>query len=548
MKISFSILLASLTLGLFSQVPESYFVGFTTKNGTPYSIDQPEAFLSTRAISRRMAQQIAISTEDLPVNPAFIDSIRSTGVAVLNPTKWFNGVTVYTSDPFAMEAILAFSFVNEVIATGPYEVQPADQSGVKETVSGMSVMTAQDDPVYGASYNQIHMLHGDYLHGLGYRGEGKVIAVLDGGFSLADELPVFDSLWMQDRILGTKDFVVPGGNVFTQSVHGMHVLSVMGGQLPGSLTGTAPRAKYLLLRSENVANEYILEEYNWVSAAEYADSAGADLINSSLGYTRFDDPLQNHSCSDMDGQTTPVTRGANMAARRGILVVNSAGNSGGTDWVCVSAPSDGLDVLGVAAVDENRLHASFSSSGRVSGTFVKPNVSAQGKNTIVASTDGTVRTGNGTSFAAPVITGLAACLWQSLPSLNRIDLKTLIEQYSSQYAAPDSLLGYGLPDFQAAYLASVGMGSEDRLIAVYPNPFEDYIKLEFYSASDRQVTIQVFDFNGRKVYEKAGLSAQPGKQVFTLNDLQTNSKGLFLFRVSSGMKTKAQKAFRLAGR
>ena len=250
---------------------------------------------------------------------------------------------------------------------------------------------------YGPSFKQIHMLKGDSLHKMGYRGEGKVIAILDAGFYHADTLRPFDSLIANNQILGTRDFVHSGNNVYKENQHGMEVLSCMGGNIPGELIGTAPKAKFWLLRSEDVNSEYIIEEYNWVSAAEFADSVGADIINSSLGYTQFFDSVMNHTCDDMNGHTTPATKGANLAFSKGMIVVNSAGNYGGTPWKCVSAPADGFNVLAIAAVDSNGVRASFSSTGEATHR-VKPNISAMGKDAVVSSTIGTIMYASGTHF------------------------------------------------------------------------------------------------------------------------------------------------------
>jgi serine protease AprX len=300
---------------------------------------------------------------------------------------------------------------------------------------------------YGLAFNQLQMLGGDVMHSKGFKGNGITIAVLDAGFYKVDELDVFSDL--QNQILSTYDFVDGNSNVYDDHTHGMMVLSTMGAK--GAMMGTAPDAQYLLLRSEDVFSENLIEEFMWVCAAEYADSAGADIINSSLGYTTFDDTLQDHTYADMDGKTTPISIGAGMASDKGIIVVNSAGNSGNSSWHYIGAPADNYDVLTVGAVDENEEFASFSSYGPNASGAEKPNVVAQGKNTVVANSDNTVITGNGTSFSSPITAGMVACLWGANPHKSAISIKDAIYKSADRYLNPDDQFGYGIPDYYSAY-------------------------------------------------------------------------------------------------
>ena len=539
MRQRLSIILFFLAANIYAEVaPGKFFIKFTDKTGTPYSISNPQAFLTQRSIDRRNAQGIAITEQDLPVNPVYVTTVANAGVTVLTITKWFNGVTIFAADTSKLAAIRAMPFVQQVMkspATGNTSYKAEDKFK-KEIFSQVQVPLGSPKSTsvydYGGSFNQIHMLNGDLLHNMGYRGQGMVIAVLDGGFSNADVNPVFDSIRNNGQILGTKDFVNPGGNVYGEAAHGAEVLSTMGGNMPGFLIGTAPKASFWLLRSEDVPTENIIEEYNWVCAAEFADSVGADVINSSLGYSEFDNPAVNHTCADMNGYTAPSTQGANIAASKGIFVVNSAGNTGGGAWTCVSAPSDGTDVLCIAAVDAGGGYAWFSSPGTIQGNYVKPNVAAQGYGTTVAMPDGSIVTGSGTSFSSPVTAGMVACLWQSRPDVDRNTLMQAIQESASQYSTPDTLLGYGIPDFNNAFVSLSVKNMKRSSLSAYPNPFLNEINIRYFSSNGSEVTIEVFDGTGRRVSFLHPDHVVTGANIFRLEDFSGLQEGIYLVKLS----------------
>jgi len=301
------------------------------------------------------------------------------------------------------------------------------------------------------------------------------------------------------------------------------------------MIGTAPKASYWLLRSENGSQEYVSEEYNWVSAAEFADSAGADVINSSLGYTEFDDPSQDHTYADMDGNTTVITNGADMAAAKGILVVNSAGNSAGDPWHYIGAPADGDSVFSIGAVDNNGNYAYFSSTGPTADGRIKPNVVATGWGTAVSDGANGVFFGNGTSFSSPIIAGMSACLWQAMPEKNNMEIQDAIMQSASQYYSPDSLLGFGIPNYQNAWwlLTSIDSndGSNGFLADVYPNPFRNslFVKISGHKPSAIQVTI--FNMVGSTVFSDVILTPMAKLSFGSLADKMP--KGLYVLKLTS---------------
>ena len=528
-KITGCLCLLLLIAEVFSQYSEGkYFISFTDKDNSPYSVDKPEEFLSERAIQRRSRYNIPVTVQDLPVNPHYIDSIRNAGLTVVNPSKWFNAVTVVADSARAvlLDSIKQFSFVQSLEKTYPYTAKngknPAEKA-MNETAYNNAVV----DEYYGGGYGQIAMLNGHYLHMMGYKGKGVIIAVTDAGFNNVNTLEAFDSLRLQNRLLAIKDFVDYDTNVFHSSTHGLKVLSIISANVPGFFVGAAPEADIVLLRTENPANEYLIEEDNWVAGAEYADSIGADIINISLGYSIFYDTAQSHTYLDMDGNTTRISIGADIASSKGMLVVVSAGNEGDDAWKYITAPADADSVLTVGAVDNNRMYAGFSSIGPTCDGRIKPDVAALGNGNIILTSGGLLTMGSGTSYAAPVISGLAACLWQAYPHLNNQEIISLLHSFGSQADNPDNLLGYGLPDFKKAFNFY-----NEAFYSLYPNPYESELFLDFYSGKNQSLTYKVYDLLGKQV--AAGSYPLTANNHYTVNlsSLQYLSRGIYILSVS----------------
>lgn len=507
----FTIILLLLSSCLATAQSSRHVVFFTDKNNSPYSISNPSGFLSAASINRRAFQNIPVTTQDLPVNPNYVSTVASTGATILNRSKWFNSVTVEVTSTSILNAILALPFVSGSANVGRYSetATPNRKLDVDRTAlipaSRFSQRTSAFN--YGNSLNQVAMLKGDLMHQAGFTGQGILIAVLDAGFSNANNIAPLDSLFSQGRIVGTWDFVDNESDVYDDDAHGSMVLSAIGANSPGELIGTAPHASYLLLRSENAPAEAIIEEYNWASAAEYADSAGAYIINSSLGYTVFDDPSHNHSYANLDGNTTPISIAADIAASKGIVVCNSAGNEGNGSWFHISAPADADSILAVGAVDAGGLNVGFSGKGPSFDGRVKPDVSGQGFGTIVADPwNGTgVFGGSGTSFSSPLIAGMVATLWQCSPNSGSQSIINAVRQSASQFSNPDSLLGYGIPDFVVACMALSGLNpewsSQDELLVIDQNPFQDYLTFSFFSKTPEKTIMALYDVTGRTVWQ-----------------------------------------------
>jgi serine protease AprX len=528
----FILLFVLVSLGAHAQY---YWVGFTDKNDSPWSLSMPEAYLSERATQRRTNQNIPIDSLDLPVNPTYIMQVVQLGAKFIHSSKWLNGITVQAlSEDFAGH-VHELPFVKEVQMTKRAATTKSAVNKFAEPETSWKTLEI-DTTVYGESAWQVAQLNGQFLHNQDFRGEGIQIAVLDAGFFHADRFPAFDSLWVDGLILGLKDFVNDGQDFFESHYHGMSVLSIMGGNVPGKLIGTAPKASYWLLRTEDTGSEYLIEEDNWTAAAEFADSAGVDIINSSLGYFIFDDPGMNHTYAEMDGNTTRITRAANIAVSRGMLVFSSAGNEGreGNSWKYIIAPSDGDSVIGVGATNKEGVPAPFTSHGPAFGGAVKPNVSAVGWNTILQRSTGTVGTGNGTSFSSPVMAGTVACLWQANPQATASQIKEAIEQSAHLFLNPDSLLGYGIPDMKIAdkILKSTILEkwANNTKWLVYPNPATDYLVLQKNStASSGMVQIAFYSVDGRLLRREE----KPDASKIMVQNLQALPPGLLILQIVS---------------
>ena len=482
-----------------------YWVQFTDKNDSPYSIDNPEAYLSPRALQRRANQGIGIDEYDIPVNPQYLQAVADCGAQLLNPSKWLNGVTVYTTDPSVIDAIHALEFV-EVVRNCPndpkaQEIKERWMAKEQKAVEGTHGFRG----FYGGGTTQITQLNGQVLHDSGYMGEDVIIAVLDGGFIGAQNHPAFDNMREEGRLLGTRDFVYGSTSVYSQSSHGTSCLSTMAAYVPNTFVGTAPKASYYLLHTEDGNSENIVEEYNWVSGAEYADSLGVDVCSTSLGYIDFDMSQWDHPQSHFDGHTAPASIGAEIAVSRGMICLNSAGNEGepwgGGDQCTLGIPADAEHVLTIGAVDGSGNRAWFSSVGPTYDGRIKPDVMAMGQGTFVADGYGEYYNGDGTSFSNPVMAGAVACLRQAYPYATVQEICDVVRQCGNRADNPDNRYGYGIPDFSQAlellHVTEVSAQSNE-LINVYPNPSQGEVHVTLKEGAKADVT--VFDFMGRQRY------------------------------------------------
>ena len=556
MKITFLlIILITFILPVTAQQPVSgvYTVYFTDKGERKSSVINPEAYLSSRAVERRLKQHLTFDQTDIPVNAAYVNSVSETGAKIICRSRWFNFIVISAGADIVSQ-IDALPFVSKLQLINTQTKQAMGSSNEKTYFSNESVspwvwkktdQSPSDVYNYGAAFNQINQIKGQGLHNSGFAGQGKTIAVIDAGFNSVDIMPCFDQLRAGNQILGTRDFAVPGNNVYatTMNSHGTKVLSCMAANVNGQMVGTAPAADYWLLRSEVAESESVIEEYYWLSAAEFADSVGVDLINSSLGYTTFDDAGTNHTYVDMDGNTTVITRAADKAAEKGILVVNSAGNSGGAGWWYIGAPADGDSVFTIGAVDASGKRASFSSVGPTYDRRIKPTVAAQGQSAAVYGPTG-LSAANGTSFSSPIICGMTACLWQAWPDLTNMQIIDVLKATASQSGSPDSLLGWGIPDYSQAVLLPTKINiPKSETFTVYPNPVTDQLTIVLPDHVSATFEVAICDLQGRKI--KTYYGEANGNKVILINELGVLSPGIYIVRIADEGRIYTQRIIKI---
>jgi len=546
------------TTGFIQAQFTRYIVQLTDKKGTPYSFTAPSAYLSDKAIARRTKYHISIDSTDLPPTPAYLDSIRKVpNVSILNISKWLNQVLIKIADTNAVATALtrinSFSFVKKTSPLAPRISTIANRSGViEDDVTAVSSpgnqrqmgVTGTEDLNYGKTYDQIHIHEGEYLHNLGYNGKGMTIAIIDAGFYMYLTNPVFDSVRLQGRVLGTWDYVNNEASVNEDYIHGAYVFSVLASNRPGVMVGSAPYASYWLLKTEDTNSEYPVEEQNWIAAAEFADSAGVDMISTSLGYADFDKAAFSYSYAQRDGHTAMISIAADMAVKKGILVVVAAGNSGGTstDAKYVGCPADADSVLTVGAVDKFGNIGGFSSWGPNGAGLLKPNVVSVGVSTVIATTAGNAGSGTGTSYACPNMAGLVACLWQAFPDFTNMEIMNAVQQSSSKYSSPDFRFGYGIPNFRIAYglLQTLREARTkeailgDKWIKAYPVPFNNGFKVVLKAPATGRASLQLTNIVGQTI-ETREMDVQEGElYIIDYQSMRGLAKGVYYIRYTQG--------------
>ena len=529
----------------------NYIVFFSDKKSSPYSTDNPSAFLSQRSIQRRINQHIAIDLSDLPVNPNYIQQVVSPGAQLINRLKWLNAITIKVKNDSIIRVIQQLPFVVNVEKIIPVKKQLPEEYQQKnrsnsETLKS-TLQLSNDVYDYGNSLAQVAQIGGNCLHNLGFDGKNFVIAVLDAGFLNVNTLSCFDSLRLSNRILGTWDFVANETSVYEDNSHGTMVLSCMAANWPGNLVGTAPQSSYWLIRTENASSELIIEEDNWVAGAEFADSVGADIINSSLGYTTFDSTYQNHSWADLDGNTAIATIAADIAASKGIIVCNSAGNEGAGSWKYISVPADADSILTIGAVDANGIRAGFSSVGPTADDRIKPDVAANGNGTfVIAPWNGNVTQSGGTSFSSPLIAGMCASLWQANPSKTNMEIISSIRSAGNQANNPDTLLGWGIPNFCTANgilggTEIITAKNNDEILNVFYNPTESYFGIYYYSTHKNPLEFSISDLNGKILLTETREVSENTIHFYKISSTIDLAAGIYLISAGNSEKKLTKK-------
>ncbi len=519
------LLIVILFFGVNGIAQQDAWVYFNAKDNVQASLDNPISILSQQAIDRKNTHGVSIDERDVPVNETFIALLKApeTGITVFAKSKWFNAVYVRGSEEAINALVNNFDFVESV--------EFADQS--LNSNSRISVendkFSVEDTNVtftYGSTQEQIEQIGVNFLHLDDFTGEGIVVAVMDSGFPNVDTMDAFQRLRDNGDLLGGYDFVDRNTNVhaFTGNDHGTKVLSTMAGFVQDQYVGTAPDASYYLFRTEDVSSETPVEEAYWVEAAERADSLGVHIINTSLGYKAYDNPNYSHSNEDLNGNSTFITKGANIANEKGILVVTSAGNSGASG---VGAPADGVGVLSIGAVDVDGNYAGFSSQGSAFQPTQKPDVSARGAAAVVINDQNVIVNNNGTSFSSPIMAGGIAALWQARPDATNNEIMQYVRMSASQYDNPDYFLGYGIPNLQMALDELLSVESNHIVgLEVFPNPASEFIYIQLPHGYNN-ISVKMYDMLGKLILEQH-LDTSSNRV-----DVSSMSKGMYLLSIQS---------------
>jgi serine protease AprX len=462
MKNIFALVLALLSCNVTNAQYSKYIIRIKNKANSPFSINNPQAYLGAKAIARRAKFNIAIDSTDLPIPPIYVNTIKATpNVVILNQSKWLNQVLIQTTDAAALNTINNLPFV---LKTAPLAARPRGFKNSKTKFVNTAdtpqinynslVNSATNVYNYGVAFAQVNIHNGQFLHNRGYNGQGMDLAVMDGGFFNYTTLKTFDSIRINGQVKETWDFVSNNATVSDDHPHGTQCLSAIAANLPGSFVGTAPKSNFYLYRTEDVFTEYPIEEQNWIAAAERADSLGVDVFSTSLGYFDFDGGtiFDYNYAQHLNGDSTMIARATDLAAKKGILPVAAAGNEGNGSWRYIISPADADSVLAVGAINNNGVVASFSSYGPSADGQVKPTVAAVGWGAIVANPNsGNPQSGNGTSFACPNMAGLTTCLWQAFPNVSNMEIIEALKISADKFTTPDNRTGYGIPNVKKAF-------------------------------------------------------------------------------------------------
>ncbi|MFM1912484.1 MAG: hypothetical protein RIR51_322 [Bacteroidota bacterium] len=525
----------------FGQTNYRYLIEFKDKNNSSYSVDRPAEFLSQKAIDRRTKNSISITQEDLPVNANYLEAVIATGAKVVYPLKWVNGAVIQANKEDLAE-VLANQNVQGLYFPFPLDSIPGQNgnsiSEPQKPKKGFVSNNTLNQISYGNSSAFITQLRLDSMHADGFTGEGIIVALLDGGFDgMEVDTGYFENVF--DKIVDTLT-TYPGftSPFHARSSHGMNVFSALGINKPGNFVSGLFDAKFALAQTEEDIHELLIEEVNWMRGAEWADSLGADLINSSLGYSTFDNSLYNHTYNDLDGNTIFVTKAAALASKKGIVVLNSAGNSGNGSWKYINAPADGMDVLAVGATLSSGAKASFSSFGPSADGRIKPDISALGANVTIVASANTLRTANGTSFSSPVTANLVGGLIQAYPRATSAQIREAVRMSGSLNQTPNNELGYGIPNWLDAkkvieQLLVLGIKKNEYSLNIYPNPTESNKTLTIEKSDFEKGKIEIISLSGQSLFQSEFFG---NKKEISLNHFPT---GKYLVVYQSNSKHQA---------
>jgi len=549
MKKILSIILAFSFLSIFAQSPinkvtskldlrlkseqhaakQLVWVYFTDKGDDlqKYYLD-PELVVSKKSIERRakvLGKKSPIDFTDLPINQNYINVLIQNGFDLKQKSKWLNAVSGFTSET-EINNIASLNFVKKIDVVEKFSARKDDIEFAPTETNLNKVLQPEGihSIDYGNSFTQLNQINVPQVHDLGFNGSGVTICLMDAGFgNLTHE--VFQSM----HIIAMYDFV-SGSPLMGSHPHGTATLSIIGGFKEGQLIGPAYGANYLLARTENdPGSETPLEEDNWVAALEWADSIGVDVTSTSLGYLTFDPPYKSYTWENMDGKTAIITNAADLAVSKGIVVVNSAGNSGyNAAHNTLGAPADGDSVITIGAVTSNGERSSFSSVGPTVDGRIKPDLMAMGSNIYHALTSGDQYWyGDGTSYSCPLVAGVCALLLEVNPSLTPMDILQILRLTVSKSSNPDNLYGWGIVNALNAVNTIITKVDEEKtpenyyLLTNYPNPFNPSTKIRYSIPQSSFVTITLIDILGNEIKTLVDKEVEAGT-----NEIELDGSGL----------------------
>jgi len=506
-----------------------YRLQLKDKGNPLFSLTHPEDYLSSESVERRLRQNLPIDSFDIPLDPAYLEVVAETGATIRSTGKWLKTVVVSLNDTLTiLPRLKNLSFVDSISCV--WEGTLPDASDASADTSLQTDFRQSTINSYGAGFAQIALENGHLLQNAGFRGKGMTIAVIDGGFANADKTDYFNP----EHIKGIKNFNHETTDMLREGTdHGTKVLSCMLSDKSGEMTGTAPDADYYLFRTEVTDNEFPVEEDYWIAALEYADSLGVDIVTSSVGYSTFDDSTMNHTQAQLDGKSVLISRAAGLAASRGILLFNSAGNEGSNDWKKIIFPADAENIITVGSVTNDSIRSSFSSVGFTVDNRIKPDLMAQGTSISVVTSSDTIIQSNGTSFSTPIMAGLAACLWEACPDLNSFAMLKLLRESGNRFQNPDSLTGYGIADVYKAYIQQktdirpIIVSSDPIYISI--NPFDNRLYVNLTGSEQYgKCLLNIYTTLGNRILTIYGLSGPV--------DISPFPKGVYIVSLQIGDK------------
>lgn len=469
--------------------------------------------ISDNAYQKRLKNNIDVDFSDFPISSDYVNRVSSPTSKVLLQSRWLNCIVIKSEIPMDFSD---YQFVTKVIPINKSDDEITCRKNEHE-----NTMYHNEEIITNGNSDQLDFINVTPLHDYGYYGQNVTIAIMDDGFLRANQVEQLNHIFEENRVVCAKNFIDSKSIYNVGSGHGSRILSILAAE-SSNFTGSSPRANYMLFRTEDVDNESLIEEYAWVSAAEYADSVGVDIISSSLNYSIMDDSSQSHTYSDMDGKTCPISVGAQIAASKGIIVVNSAGNDGASEWKYISAPADANGVVTVGGANTQGEKWYASSVGPTADGRIKPEICGLAVNVVsINPLNGNTISGNGTSFATPVISGSYACLMSAFPDISSSVIKDVVLNTSSNALTMNNEIGKGIPDFAQAYNV-VGVADNELSKSpykVYPNPFVSDFNISHH---DDITSIIVFTANGKALPTKTNF------EDYTIVNIEVKSsyKGL----------------------